>query len=73
MARVPDTLRVHIGYHLEVTSDGKYKRLVHRAVLNSQKIVTAASELIDGQHHKRYTESSFEDFLDFMSSTSKTA
>lgn len=82
----PDTLHVHIGDHLEVMSNGKYKRLVHRAVLNSQKRisiasihrlsmnekVTTAEELVDEQHNKGYRDSSFLDFLDFITSTNKT-
>ncbi|WOL16704.1 hypothetical protein Cni_G25492 [Canna indica] len=84
--KVPDTLYVHIGDHLEVISNGKYKRLVHRAVLNSEKRisiasihglsmnekVTTAKELVDEQHPKRYKESSFQDFVDFLSSKNKS-
>lgn len=76
------TLHVHIGDHLEVISNGKYKRLVHRAVLNPQKRisiasihglsmnkkVTAAKELVDEQHPRRYKDSSFQDFIDFLAS-----
>ncbi|KAJ8511340.1 hypothetical protein OPV22_001774 [Ensete ventricosum] len=83
---VPDTLHVHIGDHLEVMSNGKYKRLVHRAVLNSRtrtsiasihglsmnEKVTTAEELVDEQHPKGYRDSSFLDFLDFITSKNKT-
>ncbi|URD81077.1 2OG-Fe(II) oxygenase superfamily [Musa troglodytarum] len=53
-------------------SNGKYKRLVHRAVLNTQKRISIATELVDEQHPKGYIDSSFLDFLDFITSTNKT-
>ncbi|XP_072957857.1 flavanone 3-dioxygenase 3 [Typha angustifolia] len=78
-----DTLHVHVGDHLEVLSNGRYKSLVHRAVLNSHARISVASihgfpidekvsipqELVDEQHPRRYRESSFKDFLDYVSTT----
>ncbi|KAB2072925.1 hypothetical protein ES319_A07G050500v1 [Gossypium barbadense] len=74
-------LQVHIGDHFEVMSNGVYKSVVHRATLNSEKTrvsiaslhslgmddkMETANELIDEQNPKRYKESSFKDFLDFL-------
>ncbi|WOL08653.1 hypothetical protein Cni_G17406 [Canna indica] len=80
LARVPDSLHVHIGDHLEVLSNGRYKSLVHRAVINSHNRISISSthglsmdekvatpkELVDEQWPKKYKESSFHDFLDYI-------
>ncbi|KAL4595925.1 hypothetical protein ACB092_12G127300 [Castanea dentata] len=75
-------LQVHVGDHLEVLSNGLYKSVVHRAILNCERTrisiaslmslgldekMGTAEELVDEQHPKRYTESSFGDFLNFLS------
>ncbi|XP_058086156.1 flavanone 3-dioxygenase 3-like [Magnolia sinica] len=75
-------LLVHVGDHLEVTSNGRYKSVIRRAVVNSEKRrlsiaslhslaiykkVGPAAELVDKQHPTAYTESSFGDFLKFLS------
>ncbi|XVE56449.1 hypothetical protein DITRI_Ditri04bG0010200 [Diplodiscus trichospermus] len=74
-------LQVHIGDHFEVLSNGLYKSVVHRATLNYEKTrvslaslhslgmddkMEPAKELIDEQYPKRYKESNFRDFLDFL-------
>lgn len=76
-----DTLHVHLGDHLEVLSNGKYRTVVHRAMLNSENSrvsiasihglamhekVRSAEELVDEQTPMMYEESSFGDFLDFL-------
>ena len=76
-----DTLHVHLGDHLEVLSNGKYRTVVHRAMLNSENSrvsiasihglamhekVRSAEELVDEQTPMMYEESSFRDFLDFL-------
>jgi isopenicillin N synthase-like dioxygenase len=77
----PGTLHVHLGDYMEVLSNGRYKSLVHRAVLGCEERISIASihgysidekvktlkELVDEQHPKRYQESSFRDFLQFIS------
>lgn len=78
---VHGALQVHIGDHLEVLSNGLYKSVVHRAILNSERTrisiaslhsmgmdekMGTAEELVDDQHPKNYKESSFRDFLDFL-------
>ncbi|CAA0834526.1 KAR-UP oxidoreductase 1 [Striga hermonthica] len=79
---IPGALQVNVGDHLEILSNGKYKSVVHRATLNSgkQRISIAslhslgmdvkigvAKELVDEHHPNGYKESSFRDFLDFIS------
>ncbi|KAK6131829.1 hypothetical protein DH2020_034425 [Rehmannia glutinosa] len=75
-------LQVHVGDHLEVLSNGKYKSVVHKVRLNSEKTrfsivslhslgmdvkMEAAKELVDEDHPNGYRESSFRDFLNFIS------
>ncbi|KAJ4846490.1 hypothetical protein Tsubulata_039976 [Turnera subulata] len=75
-------LQVHVGDHFEVLSNGIYKSVVHRAVLNSEKTrisiaslhslgmdekMGTAKELQDDNLPKKYRESSFRDFLNFIS------
>ncbi|KAL2926426.1 Flavanone 3-dioxygenase 3 [Bienertia sinuspersici] len=79
---IDGALQVLIGDHFEVLSNGFYKSVVHRAILNSEKTrisiaslhslgmdetVEPAYELVDGDHPKAYKGSSFKDFLDFLS------
>ena len=80
--KLDSALQVHVGDHLEVLSNGLYKSVVHRAALNTERTrisiaslhslgmdekMETAKELIDEQHRKNYKESSFRDFLDFLS------
>ncbi|KAJ3681804.1 hypothetical protein LUZ60_014377 [Juncus effusus] len=69
----PDALHVHLGDFLEVLSNGRYKSLMHQAVLGDEKRISIASihgfsmdemvkplvQLVDEQHPKMYNESSF--------------
>ncbi|XP_052187094.1 flavanone 3-dioxygenase 3 [Diospyros lotus] len=81
---VPDVdgaLQVHVGNHLEVLSNGRFKSVVHRASLHHEKTrisiaslhslamdekMGTAMELVDEEHPKGYKESSLRDFLDFL-------
>ncbi|XP_024969159.1 flavanone 3-dioxygenase 3 [Cynara cardunculus var. scolymus] len=80
-------LQVHIGDHVEVLSNGLYKSMVHRVTLNNKKTrvsiaslhslemdekMATAKELTDDEHPKKYKESSFSDFLDFLSNNDIT-
>ncbi|XP_048127763.1 2-oxoglutarate-dependent dioxygenase 21, chloroplastic [Rhodamnia argentea] len=80
--KTPGALQVHVGDHMEVLSDGLYKSVVHRAVLNSEQTrisiaslhslgmnetVEPAEELV-GVHGKKYRGSSFRDLLNFLAS-----
>lgn len=79
---VDGVLLVHVGDHLEVMSNGRYKSVVHRATGNAEKRrisiaslhsfamekkVRPVPELVDDQHPKAYGDISFKDFLDFLS------
>jgi isopenicillin N synthase-like dioxygenase len=76
-----NALFVQVGDHLELLSNGRYRSLVHRAVLNCDNSrvsiasihsfsmhekVKTAGELVDERHPKIYRESSFKEFLDFL-------
>ncbi|KAI3508383.1 hypothetical protein L1887_23390 [Cichorium endivia] len=80
-------LQVHVGDHVEVLSNGLYKSMVHRVTVNNEKTrvsiaslhsmgidekMTTAEELITDEHPKKYKESSFRDFLNFLSSNDIT-
>ncbi|KAL9245614.1 hypothetical protein vseg_019243 [Gypsophila vaccaria] len=75
-------LQVHVGDHFEVLSNGLYRSVVHRVILNSEKTrmsiaslhsmglddkIEPAPDLVDGDHPKAYKPSSFRDFLNFLS------
>lgn len=76
----PEILHVHTGDHLEVLSNGRYKSLVHRAVINASNRISIASihglsldekvvtpkELVNEQNPAKYKENSFNDFLDYL-------
>nr|XP_043614348.1 flavanone 3-dioxygenase 3-like [Erigeron canadensis] len=74
-------LQVHVGDHVEVLSNGLYKSIVHRVTLNNDKTrvsiaslhsmgmdekMAPAEELITDEHPTKYKESSFRDFLNFL-------
>ncbi|KAJ0589768.1 putative flavanone 3-dioxygenase [Helianthus annuus] len=76
---------VQLGDQLEVISNGGYKSVPHRAILNMQrkrfsiaslhsmhieKKVGPAPELVDEQHPVAYREGSFAGFLDYISDKS---
>lgn len=77
------TLKVLIGNHLEVLSNGLYKSVFHWVTSNAQKsrvsigsclsfpmaeMVEPAMELVDEEHPKRYKASSLEEYIKFLSS-----
>ncbi|EYU40361.1 hypothetical protein ABFS82_02G140600 [Erythranthe guttata] len=79
---IKEGLVVQLGDHMEVLSNGRYKSVVHRACLNSEKRrlsiaslhsleiekkVIPAQELVDEQHPLAYEGVSFGDFLHFLS------
>ncbi|OIW21790.1 hypothetical protein TanjilG_10830 [Lupinus angustifolius] len=78
---VPGALQVNIGDHFQVLSNGLYKSVLHRAILNNSETrisiaslfslglddkVDPAKELVSAQNPKRYRESSLRDFLNFL-------
>ncbi|KAL7120952.1 hypothetical protein ACP275_02G153800 [Erythranthe tilingii] len=79
---IKEGLVVQLGDHMEVLTNGRYRGVVHRAVLNSEKNrisianiqtlsmdtkVGPASELVDDEYSVLYEEASFRDFLKFVS------
>lgn len=79
---IDGALQIHIGDHFEVLSNGVYKSVVHRAILDYEKTrisiaslhslglddkMEPAIQLLDQDHPKAYKGSSFMDFLDFLS------
>ncbi|KAK6925745.1 Isopenicillin N synthase-like, Fe(2+) 2OG dioxygenase domain [Dillenia turbinata] len=79
---VQGALQVNVGDHLEVLSNGIYKSVNHRATLNAEKPrisiaslhslgmdekMKTAKELVNEDHPERYKESSFNDFLNYLS------
>lgn len=79
---IKEALVVQLGDQMEVLSNGRYKSVVHRAIVNSEKKrlsiaslhslaidrkVIPAPELVDEQHPLSYKAGSFEDFLHFIS------
>ncbi|MFS7931153.1 putative flavanone 3-dioxygenase [Helianthus anomalus] len=82
---IQGALIVQLGDQLEVISNGRYKSVPHRAILNMQrkrfsiaslhsmhieKKVGPAPELVDEQHPVAYREGSFGGFLDYISDKS---
>ncbi|GFP90517.1 flavonol synthase/flavanone 3-hydroxylase [Phtheirospermum japonicum] len=79
---IKEALIVQLGDQMEVMSNGRYKSVLHRATLNSaMKRLSIASlhslamdekarpapELVDEQNPLSYKETSFGDFLNFIS------
>ncbi|XP_076927596.1 flavanone 3-dioxygenase 3-like [Bidens hawaiensis] len=84
---IKGALIVQLGDQLEVISNGRYKSIPHRVILNMQRKrlsiaslhsmkldtkVGPAPELVDEQHPAAYKEGSFGEFLDYISATSLT-
>eukprot|EP00253_Pinus_taeda_P000623 PITA_00623 len=80
---LPNSFMVNIGDHIEVLSNGRFKSVVHRAVVNSEKSrisvaslmsmpfeakVAPAAELIDKNHPALYRETNFAEFMNLLAS-----
>ncbi|KAJ3693056.1 hypothetical protein LUZ60_012151 [Juncus effusus] len=80
---VPDSFVVNIGDHLEIFSNGIYKSVLHRVLVNSlrsrisiaslhsmaiEKVISPAAELISDSNRKRYMDTEFAAFLAYISS-----
>nr|AAR13692.1 Fe2+ dioxygenase-like protein [Brassica oleracea] len=78
---VKGVLKVHIGDHVEVLSNGLYNSVIHKVTLNEEKTrISLASlhslgmddkmsvpyQLVNNENPARYRESSFNDFLAFL-------
>ncbi|KAI3908298.1 hypothetical protein MKX01_027320 [Papaver californicum] len=80
---IPNSFVVNVGDHLEVFSNGRYKSVLHRAIVNSNKLRTSVASLhsmpfknmvrpspalINEKNPRRYLDTDFATFLDFISS-----
>ncbi|KAF3964683.1 hypothetical protein CMV_011059 [Castanea mollissima] len=81
---LPDSLVVNIGDHLEIFSNGKYRSLIHRVLVNPSKsrisiaslhslpfnsVVQPSPKLINEDNPRRYMDTDFASFLDYSSSS----
>ncbi|XP_047327973.1 flavanone 3-dioxygenase 3 [Impatiens glandulifera] len=79
---VKGALQVNVGDQIEVLSNGSYKGVIHRAIVNDKQTrvsvtslhslaleekMVPARELVDEEHPIGYKESSLNDFLNFLS------
>lgn len=80
---LPNSFIVNIGDHIEILSNGIYKSVVHRAVVNSEKSrisvaalmslpleakIGPARELIDEHRPALYRETDFAEFMSLLTS-----
>jgi len=80
---LPNSFIVNIGDHIEIISNGRYKSVVHRAVVNSEKLrisvatlmsmpfqakIAPAPELIDEHHPAMYRETNFAEYIYHLTS-----
>lgn len=80
---IPNAFVVNIGDHLEIFSNGRYRSVLHRVLVNQEKTrVTVASlhslsfdrviqpspKLINKNNPRRYKDTDFATFLEFISS-----
>ncbi|KAK6943910.1 Isopenicillin N synthase-like, Fe(2+) 2OG dioxygenase domain [Dillenia turbinata] len=80
---IPNSLVVNLGDHLEIFSNGKYKSVLHRVIVNSlrSRITVASlhslpwartvrpwSRLINEANPKRYMDTDFRTFLAYITS-----
>ncbi|AES81965.2 putative flavanone 3-dioxygenase [Medicago truncatula] len=79
---IPNAFVVNIGDHLEIFSNGKYKSVLHRVLVNKAKsrvsvaslhslpfdcTVRPSPKLIDEENPKRYMDTDFASFLAYVS------
>ncbi|XP_052198800.1 probable 2-oxoglutarate-dependent dioxygenase SLC1 [Diospyros lotus] len=80
---IPNSFVVNIGDHLEIFSNGRYKSVLHRVLVNSSKsrisvaslhskpfdrVIRPSPKLINEANPKRYMDTDFATFLEFISS-----
>ncbi|KAK4419282.1 putative 2-oxoglutarate-dependent dioxygenase SLC1 [Sesamum alatum] len=80
---IPGSFVVNVGDHLEIFSNGKYKSVLHRVVVNSIKCrisvaslhsfpftstVRPAAKLISETNPRRYEDTDFASFLEYIKS-----
>eukprot|EP00253_Pinus_taeda_P001968 PITA_01968 len=80
---LPKSLTINIGDHIEVLSNGRYKSVMHRAVVNSEKPrisvaafmslpleanICPAPELTDEHHPPMYRDTNFAELMNLLTS-----
>ncbi|PON56155.1 Isopenicillin N synthase [Parasponia andersonii] len=80
---IPGSFVVNVGDHLEIFSNGKYKSVLHRVLVNSMKArisvaslhslpfmytISPSPKLIDEGNPRRYKDTDFASFLEYISS-----
>ncbi|KAL5740924.1 hypothetical protein ACOSQ2_030104 [Xanthoceras sorbifolium] len=80
---IPNSFVVNVGDHLEIFSNGRYKSVLHRVLVNSAKsrisvaslhalpmesTVRPSPALIDKANPRRYKDTDFSSFLNYISS-----
>lgn len=85
---IPGSFVVNVGDHLEIFSNGRYKSVLHRVLVNSMKsrlsvaslhsiphhaTVRPAEKLIKQENIRRYMDTSFSDFLNYIQSCDSKA
>lgn len=80
---IPNSFVVNVGDHLEIFSNGRYKSVLHRVLVNSERTrITVASlhslpfncviqpspKLVNEMNPRRYMDTDFATFLDYISS-----
>ncbi|KAK6929132.1 Non-hem dioxygenase N-terminal domain [Dillenia turbinata] len=80
---LPNSLVVNVGDHLEIFSNGKYKSILHRVIVNPSRprtsiaslhslshnrVVRPSPKLIDEANPRRYRDTDFATFLEYLSS-----
>ncbi|MCL7045916.1 hypothetical protein MKW94_011252 [Papaver nudicaule] len=79
---IPNSFVVNVGDHLEIFSNGRYKSVLHRVLVNAIKSRTSVASLhsmpimnmvrpspalINEENPRRYLDTNFATFLDFIS------
>ncbi|KAK9126552.1 hypothetical protein Scep_015398 [Stephania cephalantha] len=79
---IPHSFVVNVGDHLEIFSNGKYKSVLHRVLVNSTKsrisvaslhsmsfeqVIRPSPKLIDEHNPRRYMDTDFTSFLNYAS------
>ncbi|XP_073012258.1 probable 2-oxoglutarate-dependent dioxygenase SLC1 [Typha latifolia] len=80
---IPNSLLVNVGDHLEIFSNGRYKSVLHRVLVNASKsrisvaslhslpferVVSPSPELVDEDNPRLYDDTDFAAFLDYLAS-----
>ncbi|XP_059625381.1 probable 2-oxoglutarate-dependent dioxygenase SLC1 [Cornus florida] len=80
---IPNSFVVNVGDHLEIFSNGRYKSVLHRVLVNSSKsrisvaslhslpfdsMIRPSPKLINEDNPRRYMDTDFATFLEYVSS-----